>query len=661
MAEYVEIKTEFEMKLALEGLQESVVISYDLETTGLDALTKHILLYGFRGDSSSINYVTASHDYAAAILFACRGKVFLAHNAAFEYMFTSVRFPDMAPQKWFDTMLAEQLLTAGLIDVRHDLDGVVRRYCGNVHGGKALQTSFIDQNPDTFVATHEQLAYLADDVAFLHDVMHAQLARLRDEGLLRVARLEMAALPAFAEMQLRGFYLNLDRHAVVLAEYTEREHTARVALEAALEPLWWAHLSKTNMERDTTYAFCQAELDDYMETQGIRRLTKDTNANVREEVARLRKERDKYKPIKVEPINVASSEQVLAALAVAGVFPTMQNPDGTEKASLDKNVLREMQHLPLIRMYGEWSKPAKVVSTYGETLRSQVSTATARVHAGYRQCGAASGRTSSVAPNQQNMPPAIRQCFEAQAGNSLIVADAKNQEGRLAAALSGDEVLLGVFRDGVDWHSLTATAAWPHLFPTWRDVPKDSDERARAKNGNFSSIYGGTGRTLFSRGYVDDVETGDKIMHAIAETYPTLATYSQRQANNAVQRGHVETISGRKRYFRLGPQPLGEVEETKEWKRKRGGIRRSAMNHPVQGSGADTMKLAMVFLLPLLKEKGWMFVAMVHDELVFEGPQDNAEEVRLLVLDAFEKAAACFTSVIPIPADAVITKEWSKH
>lgn len=661
MADYVLVDTWPKLEAAVDSLTNSRVVSYDLETTGLDPLTDSILLWGFRGDNAPINFITANHEYAEALVKCLRYCVFLAHNALFEYSFTKVNHTNV-PMNWFDTMLAEQLLTAGLIDVRHDLDGVVRKYCGNVHGGKELQKSFINANPETFVATDEQLRYLADDVAFLHDVMYVQCRNLYGEGLLRVTKLEMAALPAFGEMQLNGFYLNLDKHAAVLQEYVTLEGEARTRLEAALQPLWEAHLFQANAARAVEYQRYSSLLDGLMAQHSIKRLTKETDDSVREQVLQLRKQRDKYKPIKVAPINIGSTDQVLAAMKVAGVEPQAMNQDtGKMQPSLDKNVLREMQHIPLIKLYGEWSKPAKVVSTYGETLRNFVNPRTGRVHAGYRQCGAASGRTSSTSPNQQNEPPAVRHCFEAQQGNVLIVADAKNQEGRLAAALSGDEVLLDVFRQGIDWHSLTAAAAWPEKYPGgWESVDKESEERARAKNGNFSSIYGGTGHTLYSRGYVDDLATGDRIMEAIATTYPTLAAFSQLQASLALSRGWVQTISGRKRYFRIGEAPVGDAEEMRQWKRKRGGIRRSAMNHPVQGSGADVMKQAMILLLEPLRRLGYGAVAMVHDELVYEGPAQHAEEAKQLILDKMEEAGRLFTTVIPIPGEAKVTQSWKK-
>lgn len=658
MAEYTLIDGERNLELALAILTQSTVISYDLETTGLDAHSDKILLYGFRGDSEPVNFVTRNAGYAGRILAACHDHIFLAHNAAFEVMFTKVGH-NSYPRHWFDTMLAEQLLTAGILEARHDLDAVIRRYCGNVHGGKALQTSFVGADASSFVATPEQLAYLADDVAFLHDVMHCQLRKLKDEGLLRVARLEMQALPAFAEMQLRGFYLNREKHKPKVEAYIKQEADARAALERALQPLWDTHIAAENRERALHYAYWQASIDKLFAEQGIARLSKDTPERVREAALGFRKERDKWKPKKVAPVNVASSDQVLAALAVAGVRPEGPNSKGEHGPSLDKNVLREMQHEPLVQLYTAWAKPAKAVSTYGYGMWERISPVTGRFHAGYRQCGAASGRTST-SPQIQNIPPDIRACFEAEPGNVLVVADAKNQEGRLAAVLSRDETLLEVFRAGIDWHSLTAAAAWPSFFRDWKSVPKDSPERARAKNGNFSSIYGGTGRTLHSRGYVDDLETGDRIMHAIAETYPVLARHAQTQANLAISRGWVETISGRKRYFRLGEEPRGDTEATKEWKKRRNGIRRSAMNHGVQGSGADVMKVAMALMLPRLKEIGWELVAFVHDEQVSEGPKESAEEAKEIVLWAMEEAGRCFTNVLPIPGEATITRVWTK-
>lgn len=662
MGEYQLIASDAQAVAASANLSRSAVIAFDLETQGLDPYTDKILLLIFKGEKETdpIWLLRGKDiDEYPQMWDIFRDKILLAHNAAFEYMFMSRHGYWHFPKGYFCTALAQKVLTAGYVIQQNDYGSTVRMHC-NVTLDKGLQKSWIgmalDEEP-----TPEQYEYALNDVKYLHAIMRAQLRRTQREGLMRVMRLEQRVLPAFAEMRLNGFKLNRERHREVLTRYELAEREARAAVEEALGPLYAEWLATKNVELAAQWAELDAEIASVLEVNGFKQLSKDAPAELRARVLELRKLRNRVKPKPEEPINIASADQVLAALSIAGLNPAKLEPDGSVKPSLDQNVLREWQHEPLIRLYKTWSKPNKVVSTYGETLAAKVNPQTGRVHSDYNQM-VNSGRTSSKEPNGQNMPPDVRACFEAAEGCTLIVADAKNQEGRLAAALSGDEALLAVFKEGIDWHCLTAAQAWPDLFPGgWTEVPKESIYRARAKNANFSSIYGGTGYTLWQRGYVDDKATGDKIMAAVYEAFPTLRAWSLAAADRAIEEGIALTISGRKRYFKLDRKPeYGDEEAFQKWKRQRGGIRRAAMNHPVQGSGADVMKQAMLLLLPYMRRIGGQQVAMVHDELVYEVPLTKAEEAATMVARQMELAAACFVKSLAIPADVHVTAHWAK-
>lgn len=671
--DYVMVTEQNYLEVA-RSLRPSRLIAFDIETQGLDPYNDQILLYAFKGENTPV-YLMLPHRYPARNNYGedillddfFKGKVVVAHNAAFEYQFMGVAgFTDFKSARgYFDTALAEKVLTNGIITAAADLGTVVKKYTG-VELPKELQKSWIGMDP-LAVPTEEQLSYAAGDVAYLFDVMKSQISVAKREGLMRTLRLEMQAIPAFSEMQLAGFWLNLDKHKDVLKEYIKLEAAARGAAEDALNPLWQQAVAQENEKRLEEYTKAETVLACYMEEKGIKRLNKDTDESVRVAITGLRKERDKWKPKKVERINLGSNQQVLAALRVAGIEPVEVQLDGSTKPSLDKNVLREWQHEPLIQLYTAWAKPAKVVSTYGETLREKVNPKTGRVHPNYNQI-INSGRCSSSGPNGQNMPEAIRACFEAQEGKVLVVADAKNQEGRLAAVLSGDKNLMQVFLDDKDWHSMTTAVAYPEKYASWEDVQKDvpgkgKEDRASCKNANFSSIYGGTEYTLYQRGYVPNLEIGKRLMDAVYAFAPTLRNWSLDTAQKALDEGYAETIIGRKRYFRLGRKPAYNPEDTTEyekWKRARGGIRRAAMNHPVQGSGADVMKQAMIFLLPYMESIGGKQTAFVHDELVYEVPLTKADEAAKMVAQEMERAAACFVKSLPIPGEVHVGVEWKK-
>ena len=677
MAGYIMVTEETAEQFARD-MSRSQVIAFDIETQGLDPHTHEILLYQFKGENTPV-YVLLPHRYPQRENYGdyplwsgpfWKGKVVLAHNAVFEYMHMNGpktrNMTDLFEAKgWFCTALAERILTNGLIDARADYGFVVKKYCG-VTLNKDLQKSWIGMDP-LAIPTEEQLAYAAADVEYLHAIMDAQIARAKRERLLRTFRLEMQVLPAFGEMQLNGFYLNRDRHREVVAEYVVQEAEARKGAVRTLQPLYEAALAKANIERAKHYAYFQNLTQEILAQAGIKRLSKETNERVREAVMNCRKQMAKWKPKAVDTINLGSQSQVLMAMEEAGVKPVKVEPDGKVKPSLDKNVLRDWQSNELVRVYSAWAKPNKVVTTYGDTLAAKIHPATGRVHASYNQI-INSGRCSSSDPNAQNMTEAIRACFEAQEGNVLIVADAKNQEGRLAAILSGDKNLLQTFRDGIDWHSQTAALAYPEKYRSWEDVDKETpgkgkEDRAGCKNANFSGIYGGTAHTLVARGYVPSLEIGERLMQASYSFAPEVRATALRVADRAVEDGVAFTIIGRRRLFKLGPRPNYSKEadsEYAEWQRTRGGIRRAAMNHPVQGSGADIMKQAMIRLLPWMQRNKGKQVGFVHDELVYEVPLTIADEAAKMVADEMEAAAACFTKVLPIPGEVHVTKVWKK-
>lgn len=680
MPEAIHVVTRERYNQMVAAVQSSRLVAIDLETTGLDPLRDSILLLALCTQDSR-RWVVAFSDFGFCNSLrqeiAAPGKVLIAHNANFEYRF--LRTHQCEVQQWWCTQVAEGLIQAGLRegatedgDDRVPLSEVRQKYLG-LSTDKSLQTSFVGENPAAFQPTEAQVLYAAQDVEGLHQVMEAQVRVLSREGMLRVARLEMAVLPALADMELSGFYLDLDAHAEVLRTYVEEESTRRQAVEGMLAELYYVRVRRWNIDRAAVHAALTEDINSILPGGRAKRDSKQgpgTPPDVMERVRELRRVRDQCKPLPLDSFNLNSSQQVWEALAEAGVELYKQDwdedaADYITKKTTDKNVVKEAaakpDALPVLAEYAAWAKAAKVVSTYGESLRSKA-TAGGRIHTQYNQ-NVSSGRTSSRGPNMQNMPPAIRGCFKASPGHVLVVADAANQEGRLAAILSGDVNLLTAFREGKDWHKMTAALAYPEKFKSWEDVPKDSPERAGCKNANFSGIYGGTGKTLVSRGYVPNLQIGERLMEASYAFAPEVRATALRSADHAVENGWVATISGRRRYFKANPKPEYAKKDSKayrRWAKRNGGIRRAAMNHPVQGSGADIMKQAMVLLWQPMRGIMGRLVAMVHDELVYEVPVEYAEVAAELVATKMEEAASCFTSVLPIPAEVHVTKEWKK-
>lgn len=710
------VRTSSQFSAMSADVSSSRVVAVDFETTGLDPLTCVPLLLAVKGERGPAYVLELAgpgpRNLGTIVLMNnLHKKVLLAHNAVFEYQFFRMGvLDDIVPEQWFCTQVAEGLIQSGLRsndegeDKRVSLAEVYAKYCG-VTVDKGLQTSFVGVSPVDFRPSEAQVVYAAQDVAYLHEVMAGQLQRLEAENLLRVARLEMAVIPPLGEMQLNGFLLNLDRHLAVLTEYEAQEAEQRAKVEATLAALYKARKERENLERAKVYAHLDAEiqavaalekltgidakmyelgdagkthLKAYADLQAraekyarvtveaARLLGRVPQPLSKEAVTGLRKVRDANKPLATD-FNLGSHVQVWEALAEAGIELYVNDWDEEEAAyvqrrSLDKNAVKHAAEQadanPVLVEYAAWAKAQKVLSTYGHTLRAKVHARTGRVHAEFNQL-VSSGRFSSIRPNLQNMPPKVRACFEAEAGNVLISADGKNQEGRIAAALSGDENLLDIFRNDWDWHSMTAALAYPEKFADWHEVPKDGPERKGCKNANFSGIYGGTPQTLVARGYVPDLATAERLFEAKEKLTPRLKQWTLDNAQKAVDLGYAVTASGRKRYFNLGPRPrYGDKKAYARWQHRKGGIRRAAMNQPVQGTGADIMKQAMVYLRKPLEALGFKLVCMVHDSLVYEGPAALAGEAKAVIEDGFLRAARQFITNLDIPGEAEEMVQW---
>jgi DNA polymerase-1 len=279
---------------------------------------------------------------------------------------------------------------------------------------------------------------------------------------------------------------------------------------------------------------------------------------------------------------------------------------------------------------------SKLVSTYVDALPTMVNPRTGRVHTSFNQTGAETGRVSSTNPNLQNIPVRtdigreIRRAFVAESGWRLLSADYSQVELRILAHISGDEYLLAAFARGEDIHASAASKVY--------GVPLNQvtkEQRAVAKMMNFATSYGVTAfglaqRTGLSRG------DADQFMQRYFSTYPGVRRYIEETKALAHEQGFVETLLGRRRYFPVlkttaGGQQAYNVRLAAE---------RAAINHPIQGTAADIIKIAMIRLHAALAagEFRSRMVLQVHDELVLEVPEAELIPVAKLVRDTMEGA-----------------------
>jgi DNA polymerase-1 len=323
----------------------------------------------------------------------------------------------------------------------------------------------------------------------------------------------------------------------------------------------------------------------------------------------------------------------------------------TRAASTAEDVLEELALVhELPRKMLEYRAIQKLKSTYVDALPGLVLPATGRIHATFNQTVAATGRLSATDPNLQNIPirtpegRRIREAFVAEPGNLLLSADYSQIELRVLAHLSGDPTLIDTFRRGEDVHDRTSREIFGALSP----VPPD-EQRRIAKMVNYALLYGKTAFTLAKDIGVSRNEAA-AFIEAYFSRYPKVRSFIDETIARARETGTVRTLLGRLRRLpdlrSRNPQVRMEAE-------------RQAMNTPVQGSAADLIKRAMIDLHRELGERrmGSRLILQIHDELLLEVPEAEADGARDLVKRMMEGALKLD---VPLVVDARLGKNWAE-
>ena len=318
--------------------------------------------------------------------------------------------------------------------------------------------------------------------------------------------------------------------------------------------------------------------------------------------------------------------------------------------STSSDVLIELSskhHLPAMVL--EYRSMAKLKSTYLDALPALINPETGRIHTSFNQTATATGRLSSSNPNLQNIPirtelgRRIRGAFVAPEGSVLLSADYSQIELRILAHLSGDTELLEAFRKGEDIHARTAR----QVLGAGEDV--EPELRRRAKVVNFGIIYGMSAFGLSKELGVHPKEAAE-IIDGYFDVYSGVKAYIDRTLEEARTNGYVMTLMNRRRY-------LPELASANPNQRQLG--ERMAVNTPIQGTAADLIKVAMIVIHGELGERvpEARMILQVHDELVFEVPEDHLARTCEIVKDGMEKVAAL---QVPLVVDLGTGANWAE-
>lgn len=574
----------------IEDLSAATELSFDLETTGLDAMQCSIVGIALSAIEGKAYYVDVDDSTITdegslfgghedrhglplpEVLPAIKGLLEredlpkVGQNAKFDMLILSRYGVDVRPLA-FDSMLASYVLDP---DKQHNMDALSERW---LHYSPISITTLIGEKKSTQKS-------------------------MRDVDVARVA--EYAAEDADVTLQL----CHKLHHALAEQDQLEFARTVEFATVPVL----------VTMERNGVCVDPSAlsGLGEFMRSEA-KRLEKE----IWEEAG--------------EEFTIASPKQLAEVLFEKLMLPSSKKTK--TGYSTDSSVLTELaETYPIAQMILDYRQVEKLRSTYVESLPRLINPSTGRVHTTFNQTVAATGRLSSTDPNLQNIPIRtelglqIRKAFVPQRpGHVIVSADYSQIELRIMAAISRDPNLLAAFASGADVHA--ATAAILHDVAI-EDVT--SDQRRVAKTVNFGIMYGLGAFGLAQRLGISRTE-GQQIIENYFAKYPGIKEYIDSTITTTRDRGYASTLLGRRRYF-----PLINASN----RGLRTAAERAAINMPIQGTAADMMKLAMIRVHNRMQHDGSSALMMlqVHDELLFEVAEGDAAALREMVKREMEQA-----------------------
>ena len=584
---------------------------FDIETTGLDRHASKLLGIAFSWKSHEGWYLPYSDSLLAALRTVLNSPAEkIGHNLKFDLSILRAHGVEVAGP-FFDTMLADTLVAP---DRRHSMD------------------------------------YLAEILLGYTPIKLAEISRPIVED-------DAVALDLFAHAQKTRASKNLDITAIplaVLAEYAAEDADITFQLAGKLRPLLEAS-GQAGIYRAIEGPLLPVLVA--MEMEGIA-IDPDALGSIGEElqiqidgqVASIHQHADRS-------FNIASPKQLGEILFDQLGLADKAKKTKTGQYKTDEQTLATLEGKhPIITDILAWREATKLKSTYLDSLPTHIAPETGRIHTHFHQLVAATGRLASTDPNLQNIPirseagRKIRKAFvprNSQIPNvrfELLSCDYSQIELRVMAALSQDATMIEAFQHGADIHTITSAK----VFGV---APENvtADMRRTAKMVNFGIIYGISAFGLSQRLAIPRTEAAS-IIEAYFREYPAIREFMDRTVQDARERGYVETLSGRRRYFpdlKSGNQAL------------RGNAERAAINTPIQGTAADMIKLAMIRIHALLRETPCRtrMLLQVHDELVFDLAEDEQEELVPKILHAM-KTALPMPHGVPIEVESGVGANW---
>lgn len=598
---YQTILDEAALEALIARLQHVGCFAFDTETDSLDVLSANLVGISCADAPGQAYYIPLAHDYLDA--------------------------PAQLDREWvlarLQPLLEDEKVAKVGQNLKYDI-GVMARH-GIILRGVAFDTMLE--------------SYVLNSVAGRHD-MDSLAARHLDHKTITFE--EVAGK---GKGQLTFNQIPLEQ----AAEYAAEDADMTLRLHQRL----WPTLES---EAGPRHVFCDIDMPlipvlSRMERTGVLIDSTILGQHSQELAVRLSALEQQAHTLADEPFNLSSTKQLQSILFDKQQLPILKKTPGGAP-STNEEVLVELaeQGYELPQVILDYRTLAKLKSTYTDKLPQMVSPLTGRVHTSYHQAVTATGRLSSSDPNLQNIPVRsdegrrIRQAFIAPAGSKIVAADYSQIELRIMAHLSGDRGLLEAFAAGKDIHRATAAEVF--------GLPLEAvtaDQRRSAKAINFGLIYGMSAFGLARQLNIGRNEA-QRYMDLYFDRYPGVLAYMERTRQKASEQGYVETLDGRRLY-------LPEINARNAMRRK--AAERAAINAPMQGTAADIIKRAMIAVDAWLQQSQPQvrMIMQVHDELVFEVPEAQVDEVVSHVRTLMEGSLAL---AVPLKVDIGCGENWDQ-
>ncbi len=592
---YILVKEEAEAKELAAKMMQPAEIAFDTETTGLDANEADILGMSFCWEKGTAYYIALPHEKEDAVAFM---EIFrpVFDRTDVLWIGQNIKY-DLAMLKWYGFAVK-----------------------GNIY--------------DTMLA---------------HYVIEPEGKHGMDMLSAKYLQYEPISIESLIGKKGKGQSSMKDADLEAVKEYAAEDADITLQLKYALDPLL-----DTNDVRgvfaDVENKLVPVLLDMEYEGVGIDiQFLKDYSKELEKDIKAA--EESVYQQAGIA-FNLASPKQLGEVL-----FEKMRLDDKAKKTktgqyATGEDVLQKLagKH-PIVDNILVFRELSKLKSTYVDALPTMINPRTGRVHTNFNQSVAVTGRLSSINPNLQNIPirtdrgREIRKAFiPRESGWVLLSADYSQIELRIVAAISNDEAMISAFKENKDIHTATAARVYGVAEA---DVTKDM--RRAAKAVNFGIIYGQTAFGLAGSLGIGRTEAKEIIDNYFLQ-YPGIKKYMDDTINFARETGYVQTLRGRKRY-------LADINSANQT--VRGFAERNAINSPIQGTAADMIKLAMIKVNDALKKTSLKsrMILQVHDELVFDVPVNEVEEMKQLVVSNMETAMELPYDV-PVNAEAGFGENW---